>query len=309
MVKRQIIIFIGVFAGMGTLVSAQPAERRFTRQDYIDQWKEEAVHQMLEHGIPASISLAQAILESGDGNSALARYANNHFGIKCHNWDGPGFYIDDDRKNECFRKYRDAKASWDDHSLFLSKRERYRFLFDFKATDYKAWARGLKKAGYATNKQYANLLINLIEKHQLQQLDKGKKMPRVYPQSADHDVPFAQGRHTIKLHDNGIRYVFVKKGDTYFSIAKEFEMNLRQILKYNDLRKTDALKAGQVIYLQPKRGRSRYFRSHTVKKNETMRDISQHYGIKLKQLYRKNNMRIGMEPYEGQKLSLQKQLK
>lgn len=288
---------------------AQPAEKRITHEDYIERWKDEAIRQMLEYGIPASISMAQGILESGYGNSALARYANNHFGIKCHNWDGPGFYQDDDKKNECFRKYESAEKSWEDHSKFLAHRGRYSFLFDLKGNDYKSWAKGLKKAGYATNPKYPSLLIRIIEQYDLHELDKVKKMPKHYPDVEEPDMPFLAERHKVSVNDNNIKYVMTRKGDTFFKIAKEFDMGLWQIYKYNDLEKTDLLHPGEIIYLQPKRNSFATAAYHTVRKGETMYDISQRYGVKLKKLYKKNNMRAGAQPYDGQKLSLQKNLK
>jgi flagellum-specific peptidoglycan hydrolase FlgJ len=142
---------------------------------YIEKWREECISQMQQHGIPASITMAQGILESGSGTSDLANQANNHFGIKCGSeWEGKRFFKDDDRKNECFRVYTNAKASFEDHSLFL-KKSRYAALFELPVTDYKGWAHGLKKCGYATNPKYPQLLIELIEKHQLHELDKGNQ--------------------------------------------------------------------------------------------------------------------------------------
>jgi flagellum-specific peptidoglycan hydrolase FlgJ len=138
-------------------------KRKITRSEYIETYKGLAMTEMRRTGIPASITLAQGILESGNGNSTLAVKANNHFGIKCHDWNGPSIKQDDDRKNECFRKYRNPEKSYKDHSDFLTGRSRYAFLFDLKPDDYKAWARGLKKAGYATSSSYASALIKIIE--------------------------------------------------------------------------------------------------------------------------------------------------
>lgn len=298
--------------------SAWALERKISRSEYIDQWKDEAVRQMFEYGIPASITLAQGILESGDGNSELARNANNHFGIKCHDWKGQTYHIDDDRPDECFRKYRNAEDSYHDHSKFLSRRGRYSFLFELKITDYKGWAKGLKKAGYATNPKYANLLIELIEKHQLYQFDKAKKKPgrkerdrkeQENPEQATEYATQPVADHHLQISKNNIKFVVVKKGDSLFKIAKEFNIDLRLIYKYNDLNKSDIIHPGDVIYLQPKRKKSRRKKFHVVKKGETMREISQLYGVKLKDLYKKNNMILGTEPVEGQRLSLRKRVK
>ncbi|MBQ7017378.1 MAG: glucosaminidase domain-containing protein [Bacteroidales bacterium] len=149
--------------------------QNLTRQQYINKYKDVAIKQMHKHKIPASIILAQACLESGDGNSTLARKANNHFGIKCHNgWKGKGYKHDDDAKGECFRKYNDPIDSFTDHSYFLISGSRYNSLFDLPITDYKAWAHGLKAAGYATNPKYAKLLIDIIEEYKLYKYDTGE---------------------------------------------------------------------------------------------------------------------------------------
>lgn len=289
---------------------AQPSERRVSRQDYIAMWKDEAIRQMNLHGIPASITLAQGILESADGNSELAKYANNHFGIKCHGWTGKTMYKDDDKQNECFRSYFSAAESFEDHSKFLTSRGRYASLFELTTTDYKGWARGLKKAGYATNPKYANLLIGLIEKHQLSQYDKLNTVPN----EVVREIPIArtirkgQNKHVLTQHQNKIKYIVVHEGDTFWRIAKEFDMGLWQLYKYNDLNKRDILQSGDIIYLQPKRnkGTEKY---HKVKTGETMRQISQRYGIKLKALYKKNNLKYGSEPVVGSTLSLRKRVK
>lgn len=288
-----------------TLLSvAQPAERRISRSQYIEQWKDQAILQMQLHGIPASITIAQGILESADGNSALAKYANNHFGIKCHDWTGETYIQDDDTYNECFRKYEDASQSYEDHSKFLMTRSRYSFLFNYKSNDYENWAHGLKKAGYATNPQYGYLLIQIIEENDLSQYD---GMESIASKEVTNDVKIVANltkvKHEVKVHDNNIKYILVKDGDTFQKIADEFEMGLWQIFKYNDLSKKDILKEGDVVYLQPKRNAAKVDMV-TVKQGDTMRSISQMYGIKLKKLYKKNAMDPGTEPVVGQVLWL-----
>ena len=175
--KLLIILSLSIAAS----VSAQgdAGHKKLTTEDYINRFRDDAINDMMHTGVPASITLAQGILESSSGNSMLAREANNHFGIKCHSdWRGERVYKDDDAKNECFRKYPTALASFKDHSRFLRERSRYAFLFDYRITDYKAWAKGLKKAGYATNPRYADHLIRIIEQHELYQYDKGgRKVP------------------------------------------------------------------------------------------------------------------------------------
>ena len=159
MLKSVILLVSTIILSTSLLIS-----QKNSADDYINQWKDVAVEQMHEYGIPASITMAQGILESSYGNSMLATKANNHFGIKCHDWDGASVFKDDDKKNECFRKYNNARESFKDHSIFLSSRSRYSFLFELSTTDYKGWAKGLKKAGYATNPKYPKLLIELLER-------------------------------------------------------------------------------------------------------------------------------------------------
>jgi len=233
---------------------AQPSERIQSRSEYIERYKDEAIREMLVNGIPASITLAQGILESDNGNSALARHANNHFGIKCHRgWNGPTYYQDDDAKDECFRKYYSAYRSYKDHSEFLRTRTRYAFLFDYKTSDYKRWAHGLKNAGYATNPKYASLLINLIEDNNLQQYDKVRKMPSIDKEAKKQQVkqidkaPALESKALLKVHENRIKFVIAQQGDSYYKIAEENEMGLWQILKYNERKKHNKPKAGDII--------------------------------------------------------------
>jgi len=287
-------------------VIAQPADYRLSRKDYIEKYKNQAIKEMFRSGVPASITLAQGILESADGNSPLARYANNHFGIKCHSsWSGETFIMDDDARNECFRKYHTALESFEDHSNFLTGRSRYSDLFDLKKTDYKGWARGLKKAGYATNPKYANILIHLIETNDLDQYDKVKKMPK---QDAVAGI-YRKNRievndRTIKLQNN-IKYTVVGEDDSFYKIANEMNMGLWQLYKYNDMEKGDVLEHGQILYLQPKRGKGTE-ETHIFKKGDSMWQISQMYGIRLKKLYKRNRMDFGDEAQIGQLVYLKK---
>lgn len=289
---------------------AQPSGRLITREEYIRIFKDDAIREMLEHGIPASITLAQGLLESNNGNSPLAQYANNHFGIKCHTgWEGPTFYKDDDKRNECFRKYYAALESFSDHSEFLKTRQRYSFLFELPQNDYKSWAHGLKKAGYATNLNYAGQLIKIIEDNQLHKYDVVDKMlvlagsVKKNPETK-HLIASEEEPH-VEVTDNRLNYVFVKKGDTFFRIAKETNIPLGNLYAFNDLKKGDVLKSGEVIYLETKRNKAgRSSNEHMIKEGETMRGISQKYGIKLRKLYRKNDIETGIEPQHGTKLRL-----
>lgn len=307
--KKSVLSLLFIALGFTQVLEAQPSERRISRKDYISFWADEAQKQMLQSGIPASITLAQGILESADGNSPLAKYANNHFGIKCHdNWNGETFIQDDDARNECFRKYDDAEGSFKDHSDFLKTRTRYASLFMLDNTDYRGWAKGLKKAGYATNPQYADLLIQIVEDNGLYQYDiidnvAAKKAVAKKDKDDDFIVP-GQITHKIKVHDNKIKYIIAKDGDTFYKLSKEFEMGLWQIYKYNDLSKKDVLQAGDVIYLEPKKNKSKT-EEHRVEKGETMHMISQKYGVKLKKLYKLNNILPGTgEPEPGTLLHL-----
>ncbi len=287
-------------------VVAQPSDYRMSRQEYIDKYKDQAIKEMHRSGVPASITLAQGILESADGNSPLARYANNHFGIKCHRgWDGETFIMDDDEKNECFRKYHDVLDSYRDHSDFLSGRSRYAALFELKITDYKGWAKGLKKAGYATNPKYANILIHLIETYELAQYDKIDKLPKreIEPEIVETNKLQYNDR-TIQLQNN-IKYVVVRDGDSFFKIADDLDMGMWQLYKYNDMEKGDALEPGQILYLQPKKGKGTS-ETHVFRKGDSMWQISQSYGIKLSKLYKRNRMEPGTKPKPGQLIYLRK---
>lgn len=317
---KNALLLIGLFTA--TLVAASDA--RITRSEYIGMWKDVAIDNMVNHGIPASITLAQGILESGDGNSELARKGNNHFGIKCHSdWTGKRVYHDDDAKGECFRKYKDARESFEDHSQFL-KRKRYEALFELDITDYKGWARGLKKAGYATNPKYADRLITIIEDNGLQEYDmiglslmtggeavaaRGKRKRDESKATAERDendafagVTIGQKR-AVQLSANRIKFTLGKEGDTFASIAEELGMMAWQIRKYNDFSRNHKIADNEVIYLQPKRARAKT-QSHTLEEGETMWDVSQRYGVKLKRLYKRNDLPQGTAPAAGTKLRL-----
>ena len=223
-------------------------------QTYINQYKDLAIEQMLRYHIPASITLAQGLFESGAGKSVLATQGNNHFGIKCHNWTGPTQYHDDDARGECFRVYKDARDSYEDHSKFLARQPRYARLFELGQRDYKGWARGLKQCGYATNPQYANKLIQIIELYKLFDYDKAKRFDRFMAEhSGTEQAVNAQGLlHPIhKFNDN--YYLITREGDTFKALGKEIEISWRKLAKYNERDKNDVLHRGEVIYLKKKR--------------------------------------------------------
>ncbi len=264
---------------------------KLTKNDYVDQWKAEAMSQMEEYGIPASITLAQGILESASGNSHLAVKGNNHFGIKCHGWTGKKIYMDDDSAGECFRVYKSAKDSYTDHSLFLNKYDRYAFLFTYNVTDYKAWAKGLKQAGYATNPKYPQLLIDLIEDLGLDQYDAGlipdiEAKPELIASSIT-----SSNTHKVQIHKNKVKFILAKKGDTFYKISKEFDLTLSQLYRYNDFGgEKDYLEPGDKIYLQPKRKRKLFKRNEIVATESlSVNELAQLHGVNAKTIVHLND--------------------
>lgn len=271
------------------------------RTRYIEQYKNLALQLMIESGVPASIILAQATLESNDGRSKLATNANNHFGIKCSNWNGDTFYQDDDKKNECFRKYKTVEESYRDHSYFLTSRSRYSHLFKIDKDNYKAWAQGLQEAGYATNPNYANLLIKVIEDNKLYELNKADKTNikegRVLSSDdlpSNEKVEKSSTLITIErsiFKNNDVSYIYASAGDTYSSIAKEYNLFKREILSFNDLKVEQDLIAGDVVYIERKKNHSSSISSHKLKSDEDLHYIAQKYGIRLKSLLKINKLK------------------
>lgn len=304
------ILFIFLLFPANAALYGQPSERKSTPADYIDKYKDDAVREMHMYKVPASITLAQGMLESDNGNSALAVYANNHFGIKCHKeWTGDTYTADDDEHNECFRKYPSVYESFVDHSMFLKNRERYASLFTLKLNDYKGWAKGLKAAGYATDPRYAERLIDIIERYKLFAYDKEDAIPLVTaspkdPKTGQTVVTTTTSQRQVFLN-NKIKYIIVKPGDSFMKIAKDLDMGVWQLYKYNDLAKNATLMPGQLLYIQPKKRKSKEG-SHIVKPGETMYDISQHYGVKVKLLYKYNSLPVGAQPKTGETLLLRK---
>lgn len=288
-----------------------------SRKEFIRKYKHIAIREMERTGIPASIKLAQGILESGCGISELSVNANNHFGIKCHDWSGATFHMDDDATDECFRKYKDPEQSWIDHSEFLVSRPRYAFLFDLPTTDYKSWARGLKKAGYATNPQYADMLIRIIEEERLYQYDHRVK----HPTSAKETPTSTTSRSSTSLSSsttgissvsyrkreemrNGIICIEIKKGDTLESIARYYNIKMKKLLAYND-KKEPSLQVGQYVYLKKKKSKAaRGYDFHRVKKGDSLYLISQMYGVRLKNLAKYNYIDDNTPLVEGEKIYL-----
>ena len=275
-------------------------------QQYIDQYKDVAIEQMKRWKIPASITLAQGIFESGAGQSWLTLQSNNHFGIKCHGWTGRKVYKDDDARNECFRAYDSAFDSYEDHSRFLASGQRYRGLFSLDITDYKGWARGLKAAGYATNPQYASKLIELIQLYRLYELDKAKGYDHFM---ADHQRSHGsngQLLHPIKIYNKNY-FLYARRGDTFRSIGEEIGISYKKIARYNERDRDDKLQEGEIIWLKKKQKhapKDYKGRLHYVKNGESMYFIAQKYGIRLKSLYKLNHMRPDDDIMVGQGLRL-----
>lgn len=309
-VSRYLLSLLFLF--LATEIFAVEPEVKFTGADYVAKYKDDAIREMEMWDVPASITLGQGMIESNYGNSLLAKEANNHFGIKCHeDWTGETYTMNDDQPNECFRKYPSALESFADHSKFLKTRDRYASLFDLKITDYKGWANGLKQAGYATDPTYANRLIQIIEQYKLYQYDNVKSLSPINvasnPGTNDHPTigTITSGTHDVRSINNS-RYVIVKPGDTYEKIAGEFEITVKQLYKCNDLTKDSVLTPGEILFIQSKRSKS-YAGTHVVTNGETMHSISQQYGVKLKSLYKYNHISVGAEPKVGDTIYLKKQ--
>ena len=294
LMKRYIFLLITLFSFLSTMAGA-PIKWNQVYQNYINQYKDVAIEGMLKYGIPASITLAQGLLESSAGRSDLVIQGNNHFGIKCHGWTGRTIYHDDDARGECFRAYKNALESYEDHCKFLRERPRYRSLFDLDRTDYRSWAYGLKRAGYATNPSYAQILINIIELYKLYEFDKAKHYDRFMVKHS--------GPHPIHKYNENY-YIIVRQGDTFKSLSKELDISAHKLARYNERNKKDKLIPGEFIWLKKKRKKApKNFknRPYYVRKSESMYDIAQKYGIRLKSLIKKNRaiaergLRIGDE--------------
>ena len=263
-------------------LTLQAQTRNKQYEAYIKKYRELAVEEMKKYHIPASITLAQGLLESGAGQSALARKSNNHFGIKCgSDWYGKTVSHDDDARGECFRAYKHSKDSYEDHSKFLAGRPRYASLFNLNITDYKGWARGLKKAGYATNPRYADQLIGIIELYELYKYDDKNYLKWLKKNPNPHQTYIA----------NDLLYIVVRAGDSWKSISQEFDISQKKLRKYNDLYKGYALQVGDILYLEKKNKKAdKEHIVHVLRAGESMYSISQKYGIRLKNLYKLNKM-------------------
>ncbi len=310
---------LGVVCCLFTLAQLSFSQR-ISRVQYVEANQELAVKEMKRTGIPASITLAQGILESDCGNSTLAKKSNNHFGIKCHNdWTGGKVYHDDDHKNECFRKYQSVYDSYMDHSDFLTGKSRYADLFTLETTDYKGWAHGLKKAGYATDPHYAARLIKIIEEDELWRYDseqtKGKSNAKSKPVAAKNKKPVRKSddfvispfnSHKVE-YNNGVRYVNVQEGDSFESISEEFNLQPWELYHYNDVDKSASISDFNQIYLQRKKNKAfRGNEQHKVKSGETIWYISHKYGVKMSRLLKYNHLGRGQEVEAGDVVNLRR---
>lgn len=286
---------------------------------YIEKYHQIAERQQREHGIPASIILAQGLLESGAGQSALTLMSNNHFGIKCSDWTGDRVFYDDDAHNDCFRKYNSVLDSYEDHALFLKNRSRYAFLFKLNSMDYEGWAFGLKKAGYATDPAYAYKLISIIEDYNLHRFDLGQNVnyaatsnglssqnanQTMASNSASMGTISAEINHSV-YKVNRTRCVNALQGDTYASLADEFNISENQLRDMNEVASSDILQPGTRVYLGYKKRRAECgVKFHQVQPGESMYTIAQDYGIQTGSLYNLNHMPYTEAAQVGQVLKM-----
>ena len=328
-------VIVALALAFGVAASAQQ-DAQSPQDRYISRYAAIAVNEMYRTGVPASITLAQGIIESSSGRSTLATEGNNHFGIKCHNsWSGRTMKADDDRKGECFRAYDSAEESFRDHSDFLRYRDRYKFLFDFQTEDYKSWAYGLKQAGYATDPSYAAKLIQCVEDYDLSRFDhmtveeavsatgRDAEMPvttalpeekpesplkieagEIYSGSAGEEYRFSLSRTLYSR--NGVPFVFALEGETYASLAARYHLLEREILRFNDVSKGAELHAGDPVYLEPKKtkaakGLDKYIVGGD---GESFHTICQRFAVKEKSVRKMNGLKSGYQPREGDEILL-----
>ena len=298
MKRSTSIIALLLLAVMPLGLSAQNRNQAYL--NYIDKYKDMAISQMHKYHIPASITLAQGLLESDAGRSTLAVEGNNHFGIKCHSdWTGRTLYHDDDRASECFRSYSNASSSFEDHSVFLASGKRYEFLFSYDQTDYKSWANGLKKAGYATSPTYATNLIRIIETYELYKYDGRSRGSKQSSSSSAGRVPDG---HQAYL-SNGLLYVLMQDGETLRDISDEFDISRYKLRRFNEIDRYFMPDPGSVIYLERKKGSAaKKYKTHVVASGESLWDIAQLYGVRMRALVRKNHLDADNPLYVGMPL-------
>ncbi|MES2892835.1 MAG: glucosaminidase domain-containing protein [Bacteroidota bacterium] len=322
MVKRTFSMLV-----LACICWISTSAQRLSPEEYIELYKDFAIREMKRMGVPAAITLAQGLLETESGNSSLVRKSNNHFGIKCKStWTSGGVSHDDDAPGECFRSYKDAEDSYRDHSNFLRGSERYAFLFNLDPSDYKAWAHGLKKAGYATNPKYPNILIRSIEQYNLQQysVSAAKEVPKFESKKFQNDpeVVFATNQKIegdyqaqqavsrevastgVVTKINGNKCIWAETGTSLLAIASQHNVNLRKLLDYNDLEEDGILDAPQLIFLERKaeKGEKQF---EVIRKKTTYYDIAQENGVQLQSVLDYNQVNEDAELSAGTKVYLQ----
>ena len=320
--KKIAVILLLVLAGVVSVTAATKV--RQTREEYVEKYKAIAIAHMERYGIPASITMAQGILESDSGNSLLSTSSNNHFGIKCKkSWKGDRVYHDDDAKGECFRAYPSVEASYQDHADFLDQSPRYDSLFTYQSDDYRSWARGLKAAGYATAPDYAERLVKIIESMKLYLLDKengGKIYSAAKNATANTEAWFESNlatsdeqinpnsfRVTVNSHQgygvyrtNHTFYVVAKEGDTFESLSGAFDISPKMLRKFNDVAPKEQPSKGDVVYIERKKAQwLGNMLQHKVVRDENLYSLSQSYGIRLKSLMKLNHLSKGEDVTKG----------
>ena len=330
---KRALLAIALFLGLAVFAQREAGS---PQDRYISRYAPIAVNEMYRTGVPASITLAQGIIESASGLSVLAVNGNNHFGIKCHgSWTGRTMRADDDRKDECFRAYDSAEESFRDHSDFLRYRDRYKFLFDFKTDDYKSWAYGLRQAGYATDPTYAAKLIKCVEDYGLTRFDRMTVEEAMAEGGQDAEVPLEREEmeeipvSPLKIEAgeiftgaageeyrfslsrtlssrNGVPFVYAVEGETYASLARRYHLLKREIYKFNDVSKGAELQAGEAVYLEPKKTRTvRGLDKYIVgEKEETFHAICQRFAVKEKAIRKLNSLPADYQPREGDEILL-----
>ena len=333
---KKVLLALALILG---LAAAAQRDAGSPQQHYISRYASIAVNEMYRSGVPASITLAQGIIESASGRSTLAVEGNNHFGIKCHSsWKGKTMRADDDRRNECFRVYGSAEESFRDHSDFLRYQDRYKFLFELKITDYKGWAYGLKQAGYATDPSYAAKLIQCVEDYGLSRYDRMTVDDALAEGGAEAEVPVEKDdalgipdsplkieageiftgseKYSFSLSrtmysKNGVPFVYALEGETYAVLAKKYHLFEREILRFNDQPRGAELHAGDVVYLEPKktktvRGLDKYIVGGD---DETFHGICQRFAVSEKAIRKLNGFPASYVPREGDEIVLRPESK
>jgi LysM repeat protein len=297
------ILFFLIFVLTFITSSAQTQQQKTLAEAYLQKYASLAVKEMQRSGVPASITLAQGMLESSYGNSELAVKANNHFGIQCHDdWTGKSYEHMDAGELRQFRQYKSVLESYADHSDFLANKSRYSALFKLDRTDYKAWANGLKQAGYAEDPDYASKLIRMIEMFRLYEYDNVKESPVEAPRQ------LRTNRYNLSreiFSRNGVPYIYAYAGEKYSDIARQYGLFLSEVLSFNDVAADCEIPSDAVVYIRAKKRKAAKGNDeYVVEEGMGMREISQKFAVKLKRLYRMNSVDEGYVPQVGETIKL-----